>query len=117
MMLSVPPMCWALASGFVLARPASESPELLELDEDPELPEVPELPEPELPQAATASAHTAAIAVSRSVPAVLRVIFSIVRDLPRTCRQAMRLMADAIRLEPPSLFPVVRVLAGVMTSR
>jgi hypothetical protein len=114
-------MCWALASGFVLARPASESPELLELDEDPELPleppEVPELPEPELPQAATASAHTAAIAVSRSVPAVLRVIFSIVRDLPRTCRQAMRLMADAIRLEPPSLFPVVRVLAGVMTSR
>jgi len=80
-------MCWALASGFVLARPASESPELLELDEDPELPlelpEVPELPDPELPQAATATAHTAAIAASRSAPAILRVIFSIVHNLPR----------------------------------
>jgi hypothetical protein len=86
-MLSVPPMCWALASGFVLARPTSDSPELLEPEVDPELPlELFELPEPELPQAATATAHTAAITASRSVPAVLRVIFSIVRDLPRTCR-------------------------------
>jgi hypothetical protein len=102
-MLSVPPMCWALGSGFVSARPASESPELLELDEDPELPlelpELPELPELELPQAATATAHTAATAASRIAPAVLRVIFSIVRNLPRT------------------IFPVGRVSAGAITSR
>jgi hypothetical protein len=81
-------MCWALAFGFVLARPASDSPELLELDEDPELPlelpEVPELPDPELPQAATNTAHAAAIAASRSAPAVFDVIFSIVHNLPRT---------------------------------
>jgi hypothetical protein len=93
-------MCWALGSGFVLARPASESPELLELDEDPELPlelpELPELLEPELPQAATATAHTAAMAAIRSAPAVLRVIFSIVRDLPRTCRTSHATHGDAI---------------------
>jgi hypothetical protein len=100
-------MCWALASGFVLARPASESPELLELDEDPELPlelpEVPELPDPELPQAATATAHTAAIAASRSAPAILRVIFSIVHNLRVP--------------EQQRLFPVGRVSAAAITSR
>src|ERR1700761_8430953 len=85
MMLSVPPMCWALPSGLVLARPASESPELLVLDEDPVLPlELPEPPEPELPQPATAAAHTAAVAASRSAVTVLRVIFGIVHYLPRT---------------------------------
>src|SRR5690348_4884883 len=117
-MLSVPPMCWALASGFVLARPASDSPELLELDEDPELPlELFELPEPELPQAATATAHTAAITATRSAAAVLRVIFSIVRDLPRTCRTSHATHGGSDRLKPPGLFPVARVSAGAMTSR
>jgi len=83
-------MCWALGSGFVLARPASERPELVALDEDPELAlELFELPE-ELPQAATTTAHPAAITASRSAAVVWRVIFSIVHNLPRTCRKSMR---------------------------
>jgi hypothetical protein len=115
-------MCWALGCGFVLARPESESPALLELDEDPAAPlELFELPEPELPQAATTTAHTD-IAASRSAAVVLRVIFSIVHNLPRTCRQAMPPGADPIRgrsdrPEPRSLFPIAGVSAGAITSR
>jgi hypothetical protein len=63
-------MCWALGSGFVLASPAVESPEL-ELDDEPELLlgllELPELPELELPQAATTRPHVIAISANRSV--------------------------------------------------
>jgi hypothetical protein len=65
-------MCWALALGFVLASPVSESPLELEpeLDDEPELApellEALELLEPELPHAATTTAHTAATSVSRS---------------------------------------------------
>jgi hypothetical protein len=66
-------MCWALGCGFVLARPASESPELLALDEGAEAP--PELLEPELPQAATMTAHTVVMSATAIVAAVLRVIF------------------------------------------
>ncbi|MGZ4196508.1 MAG: hypothetical protein ACXVSJ_08785 [Solirubrobacteraceae bacterium] len=59
-----------------MARPASESPELLELAEDPELPlELLELPEPELPQAATVTAQAAVTSAIRSAAAVVRVIF------------------------------------------
>jgi hypothetical protein len=69
-------MCWALGSGFVLARPASESPELFELAEDPALPlALFELLEPELPQAATVTAQAAVRSASRIAVAVLRVIF------------------------------------------
>jgi hypothetical protein len=111
-------MCWAAGSGFVLARPASESPELVELDEDPELPfELFELPELELPQAATPTAQTADMSATACTAVVLRVIFSIVDNLPRTLSSGHATRGGFDRAEPRSLFPVARVSAGAITSR
>jgi hypothetical protein len=111
-------MCCALGCGFVLARPASESPELVALDDEPELPlELFELLEPELPQAATTTAHTAAMSASRNAPAALPVILCMFKTsrvpLFRPC-----VFSECDHRTPRSLLPVARrVSARAITSR
>ena len=106
-------MCWAPASGFVLARPASESPELLELDEDPELPlELSELPEPGFHRPPPRP-HTPPLSVRVEAPQPFaRDLLHRSPDLPRTCRTGHATHGDAIAWSHRSLFPVGRVSAA-----
>jgi hypothetical protein len=90
----------------VLARPASESPELLELVDDPELPlELFELPEPELPQAASVTAQAAVISAIRTAATGLRVIFCI-STRPPAYLWSGHANPAIDRRQPPSLLPI-----------